>query len=612
MIQRGLASLVVLIASIASFASARGAADTAPPVVSITFPRAGDTLTDTTLVTATASDDTGVVGVQFLLDGQPWGREVTAPPYQLSWTIASSAQNGLHELSAVARDAAGNRTTAASVEIDVQGTNASHDGPRFKPKPLPSLPGRLGITLVDWYSLGLSMVPATDPTPTKLWYIPFNRDQSLRHDRVWYRAHHPQWVMYKCDRTRPATLFGNPIVMFDITNPEVRDYQLNVWVRVGMKQGVAGIFFDNVTLIDTDVGMCGHYGKDRTWVPQYSGRQDPAWPADIDAWLAWIRERIHAIGGLVVANVGYVDGSNPQAKPLKDWYDRIASRLDALVAEGGEFVTECKPRALPGWRSRFDTYRRLVQSGRGLMIQENACDNLSDMTAELRSWMFANYLLLRSDKTYISIVPRRGPGYWDGAEYYLPIGAPAGDPVEHEHEGLWTRPYQHGLVAVNPDGEAAKPLHLGSTAYVDIKGAVVSGGQLVAGGQLFNGRVLSGTVSLPPASGLVLLRRGIETLTASVSAGRAPLAVTFTGYLVNGTPACAGTDWYSMVFGDGTSDFVTVPAGTCGPHRYQVAHTYARPGAYDVVLSRPSRAIPARTASIPLGHAPITVTGTAP
>jgi hypothetical protein len=411
--------------------------------------------------------------------------------------------------------------------------------------------------------------------------------------------------MYKCDRTRPASLFGSGHVVLDISNPEVRDYQLNVWVRNAVKQGLAGIYLDNLSLTSALGGMCGHYAKDRTWVPQYSGApEDPAWPADVDAWVTWMRQKVDALGGLMVASVSYVDGSDPKTKALRDWYARITSKLDAVLVGDGGFVVECKPHPLPGWRERFDTYRRLVQGGRGLMIQETTCDNLADMTPELRSWMFANYLLIRGDKTYITIVPRRGLVYYDGAEYYLPIGAPAGPPVERD--GVYTREYQHGLVAVNPDA-VPRPLPLGSASYVDIKGAVASGGQLVSGGQLFNGRVMSGTVTVPPASGLVLLRRGIETLTASVSAGRPPLTVTFTGYLVNGTPACSGTDWYSMLFGDGAWEFVTVPAGTCGPHRYSVAHTYARAGAYDAVLSRPSRALPARTASIPLGHAAVKV-----
>lgn len=606
--RRGFVSLVALLVSLASIVSARGAADTGPPMVSIASPLAGATLTESTTVSATASDDTRVVGVQFLLDGQPLGGEVTSPPYRVPWRITSSGQSGFHVLSAVARDAAGHRMTAAPVEVDVQAVDVTHDGPRFQPRPLPALAGRLGIGLVDAFTPGVSMVAGTDPTATRLHYVPFNRDPALRRDRVWYRTHHREWVMYRCDRTRPATLGSGGHAVLDIANPRVRDYQLNVLVRHGVKQGRAGIYVDGLTLGHPPGGPCGHYTKDGRWVPQYAdAAADARWAADVEAWLGWMSEKIHGLGGFVVAGLAYVEGSEPGAKVFRDRQERITAKLDAVLLEGGGFVGDCAPRAGPAWHERFETYRRLVVSGHAVMTQELTCDRLSDLTAELRSWVFANHLLVRGDKTYLMIAPRRGPTTYDGAEYYLPIGAPAGEPVERD--GVYARPNRHGLVAVNPDAEKPRPLHLGSTAYVDIKGAHVSGGQLVAGGQLFNGRTLSGTVVMPPASGLVLLRPGVDTLAADVPAGRAPLAVTFRGYLVNGTPGCGQTDWYSMLFGDGTWEFVTVPAGTCGPHRYAIAHTYARPGAYAAVLSRPSRALPSRTVSIPLGHASITVTG---
>ena len=70
------------------------------------------------LVTASASDETAVVGVQLQLDGQPLGAEITSAPYRVTWDTTSSA-NGGHELTAVARDAAGNRTTATSVTVTV-------------------------------------------------------------------------------------------------------------------------------------------------------------------------------------------------------------------------------------------------------------------------------------------------------------------------------------------------------------------------------------------------------------------------------------------------------------------------------------------------------------
>ncbi len=46
--------------------------DLTPPMVNITAP-AGGTISGTTIVTANASDNVGVVGVQFLLDGNNLG-----------------------------------------------------------------------------------------------------------------------------------------------------------------------------------------------------------------------------------------------------------------------------------------------------------------------------------------------------------------------------------------------------------------------------------------------------------------------------------------------------------------------------------------------------------
>ena len=62
---------------------------------------------------ATASDNVGVVGVQFSVDGVAVGPAVTAPPYSAVWNT-STYQNGVHAISVVARDAAGNTATAAA------------------------------------------------------------------------------------------------------------------------------------------------------------------------------------------------------------------------------------------------------------------------------------------------------------------------------------------------------------------------------------------------------------------------------------------------------------------------------------------------------------------
>src|SRR5207248_5819769 len=92
--------------------------DTVPPAVSVTAPAAGGVVSGTVSVTATATDTTGVVGVQFKLDGVSLGAEDTTPPYAVAWNT-TTATNASHTLTAVARDAAGNRTTSPAVTVTV-------------------------------------------------------------------------------------------------------------------------------------------------------------------------------------------------------------------------------------------------------------------------------------------------------------------------------------------------------------------------------------------------------------------------------------------------------------------------------------------------------------
>jgi hypothetical protein len=92
--------------------------DTSAPTVNITSHSSGATVGGTVTVSATASDNVGVTGVQFKLDGANLGAEDTAAPYSVSWNT-TTAGNGSHSLTAVARDAAGNRTTSAPVTVTV-------------------------------------------------------------------------------------------------------------------------------------------------------------------------------------------------------------------------------------------------------------------------------------------------------------------------------------------------------------------------------------------------------------------------------------------------------------------------------------------------------------
>ena len=96
--------------------------DTTPPVVNLTSPAPGATVFNQVSVSAVASDNVGIAGVQFLLDGASLGAEVTMSPYSVVWDTTSAA-TGSHSLQAVARDFAGN--TAASTPVSVTVTRAA-------------------------------------------------------------------------------------------------------------------------------------------------------------------------------------------------------------------------------------------------------------------------------------------------------------------------------------------------------------------------------------------------------------------------------------------------------------------------------------------------------
>lgn len=94
------------------------APDTTAPVVSISTPAEGAIVSGTVAVTASASDNVGVSGVKIYANGTQVDSEATAAPYNVAWNT-NSAANGTVQLTAVARDAAGNTTTSAPITVTV-------------------------------------------------------------------------------------------------------------------------------------------------------------------------------------------------------------------------------------------------------------------------------------------------------------------------------------------------------------------------------------------------------------------------------------------------------------------------------------------------------------
>jgi hypothetical protein len=92
--------------------------DTTPPTVSITAPANGATISGTTTISCSASDNVKVSRVQFEIDGSNIGTADTAAPF----TRALNTKNysdGSHTLKAIARDPAGNQTASDTITINI-------------------------------------------------------------------------------------------------------------------------------------------------------------------------------------------------------------------------------------------------------------------------------------------------------------------------------------------------------------------------------------------------------------------------------------------------------------------------------------------------------------
>lgn len=98
----------------------QGGSDTQPPTVRITAPADSATGLASVTVRVEASDNVGVAGVAFELDGTPVGPEDTAAPWEFTLADRAAYTDGQHEVRARARDAAGNRSPWVKVTFALE------------------------------------------------------------------------------------------------------------------------------------------------------------------------------------------------------------------------------------------------------------------------------------------------------------------------------------------------------------------------------------------------------------------------------------------------------------------------------------------------------------
>ena len=315
-------------------------------------------------------------------------------------------------------------------------------------------------------------------------YMPTDRDPEKKHDIAWYKTNHPDWIAYQGDRESPAHEFkyawgyNTPV---DFNNPAVREYLFAVNVKPDVAtRRYEGIGVDNVECRN-EWHRAGVWGADG-WHQLYAGgkqKVDPAFARDVAAWMGWLGARVHAAGMALVAN--HYPHLDDEAG-----YRLVATKLDIILDEHGytrdgkAMLTDAK------WLSYISLFAELART-KPIVVIDQLAKEPAGITPTVRNWSLANYLLMKGDRTYLAWPLENTYGQLDEyPDLYLQVGRPLEPFVQ---DGLvYRRRFEHALALVNSQNKSGATCDIGPGRWRDLGGAQYSG-----------------VVSLPPASGLVLV-----------------------------------------------------------------------------------------------------------
>jgi chitodextrinase len=141
------------------------AADTTPPVVSVTAPTNGSTVSGAVNITANATDNVAVTKVEFYLNGNIVSTGTTSP-YAYSWNTATAA-NGSNTITAKAYDAAGNATSSETVQVTVNNVTPGDTQ-------APSIPSNVSATADSYNKVTVKWNASTDNVGVKGYIVSRN------------------------------------------------------------------------------------------------------------------------------------------------------------------------------------------------------------------------------------------------------------------------------------------------------------------------------------------------------------------------------------------------------------------------------------------------------
>ncbi|CAG9236688.1 exported hypothetical protein [Paraburkholderia tropica] len=159
-------------------------------------------------------------------------------------------------------------------------------------------------------------------------YFPYMRDLTGKSAQEWLTTH-PDWILYRCDG-EIAFQFGNSIMPLDITNPEVRKWQVKKFTASWQSD----IGLDNFQLGDRE-RVCGTKNHNGDLIRDYKGADGQTKFRNAKlVWLEQVSKSLHDAGKTVTIN--YSLDVPADSEIVK----RLLNSVDSVLYEdywGGEF-----------------------------------------------------------------------------------------------------------------------------------------------------------------------------------------------------------------------------------------------------------------------------------
>jgi hypothetical protein len=340
-----------------------------------------------------------------------------------------------------------------------------------------------------WHSVNPSVV-------TSRYFIPQeDRSQLSGHDLTWWQTNHPDWILYACKADGTPTHdfaywagVDKPDVPLDQHNPAVIDYQVRQLNGMNaIANGDQALAVDQIVFEDAMVGGNPNFGQSvksgeyacgiwngATFVRRYSGVHDPAWTADMIAFVKATRQIVTTDSTLapyhlkVIVNHPPGPMSNPNEQTLLQYIDGMVD--EAGYANYARYNTSVDKNLF----AFTAAYLVALQKRKIAAFIINSFKDAA-VTPLQREYAVATYFMSDQGGQDMYVSPGPGGSQENFPEYSVRLGQPCED--FHGGPYLYERRYSGGLVLVNSGSLPAAFVDASlpdNHTYTDIEGRKVT------------------------------------------------------------------------------------------------------------------------------------------